>query len=126
MTREPVLYHHQVDPIIGRNFKVGFNVILDCHAQITIGDDVFCGHAVQILTGGHDYTKRGEARQRAITARPVTIGDGAWICSGALLCPGVTIGAHAVVGPGAVVMRNVPRGAIVGGNPARIIRRLGR
>lgn len=123
---KPTIYRPTVEPRIGRNFAVGYSVILDAHALITIGDDVFCGHGVQILTGGHDYRQLGVARQRAITARPVTIGDGVWICSGAIVCPGVTIGAHAVVGPGAVVMRNVRPYTVVGGNPARTIRRIPR
>lgn len=127
MPHEPILYcATATPPIIGRNFKCGREVLIDGHAQVTIGDDVFVGHHVLILTGSHDYEQRGLARQRAIRARPVTIGDGAWICSGAILCPGVTVGADAVVGPGAVVMANVPRATIVGGNPARRIRRLTR
>jgi maltose O-acetyltransferase len=126
MAFEPIYYalHHQ--PIVGRSFKVGHNVLIDAHAQITIGDDVFLGHNVMLLTGTHDAEQRGAERQAAVRARPITIGDGVWICSGAIICPGVTIGEHSVVGPGAVVMRNVPAYTIVGGNPARKIRRLAR
>lgn len=123
---EATFYHPKVPAIIGRSFCVGHHVLIDGHAQVTIGNDVFVGHNVLILTGSHDYERRGAARQQAIRARPVTIGDGVWVCSGAIICPGVTIGAHAVVGPGAVVMRNVPPFTIVGGNPAKTIRRLRR
>ncbi len=126
MPFEPVWYHLTHKPIIGRAFKVGHNVLIDGHAQVTIGDDVFVGHNVMLLTGQHDYEQFGAARQAAIRARPITIGDGVWICSGAIICPGVTIGEHAVVGPGAVVMRNVPARTIVAGNPARRVRRLPR
>jgi maltose O-acetyltransferase len=126
MAFEPIYYALHYQPIIGRSFKVGHNVLIDGHAQITIGDDVFLGHHVMLLTGGHDPEQRGAARQAAVSARPIIIGDGVWICSGAIVCPGVTIGAHSVVGPGAVVMRNVPAYTIVGGNPARKIRRLAR
>jgi maltose O-acetyltransferase len=126
MSEQPTLYHVKVQPVIGRGVKFGRDVLLDAHAQITIGADAFLAHRVMVLTGQHDYEQLGAARQRAISARPVTIGEGAWICSGAIICPGVTIGAHAVVGPGAVVMRNVPAYTIVGGNPAVRIRRLAR
>lgn len=124
MSEQPILYHTKVPPVIGRGVKFGKDVLLDAHARIAIGEDAFLAHRVMVLTGQHDYTRIGPARQRAIAARPVTIGEGAWICSGAIVCPGVTIGAHAVVGPGAVVMRNVPAYTIVAGNPAIRIRRL--
>lgn len=121
-----VCYQFQHQPVIGRAFRVGHGVLLDGHGPITIGDYVFLGHGVMILTGGHDPELRNAARQQHCTARPVTIGDGVWICSGAIVCPGVTIGEHSVVGPGAVVMRNVAPYTIVGGNPARRVRRLAR
>jgi len=126
MSLQPTLYHGRCAPVIGRGVKFGADVLIDGHAPVTIGDDAFVAHRVLILTGQHAYEQSGAARQRAIRARPVMIGEGAWICSGAILCPGVTVGAHAVVGPGAVVMRNVPPWTIVGGNPAVRIRRIRR
>jgi maltose O-acetyltransferase len=126
LLKEPVWYQLKCPPIVGRSFRVGRNVLIDGHGQITIGDDVFCGHNVMILTGTHDPEQRGLARQRSFSARPVTLGDGVWICSGAIICPGVTVGPHSVVGPGAVVMRNVPSYTIVAGNPAQKVRRLRR
>lgn len=126
MVFEPIYYHLEYQPIIGRSFRVGHNVLIDGHAQITIGDDVFLGHNVMLLTGTHDVEERGAARQASVRARPITIRDGVWICSGAIVCPGVVIGEHAMVGPGAVVMRNVPAYTVVGGNPAVRIRRLRR
>lgn len=126
MAFQPIFYHRRCEPVIGRSFKVGHNVLIDGHAPVTIGDDVFVGHNVMVLTGSHDVEQRGAARQAAVVSRPVVIGDGVWICSGAIICPGVTIGAHAVVGPGAVVLRNVAAYTVVGGNPARRIRRLAR
>lgn len=126
MSDTPLIYHRHCDPVIGRGVKFGSEVLIDAHAQVTIGDFAFLAHRVMVLTGQHDYSRCGPARQKAIAARPVSIGEGAWICSGAILCPGVTVGAHAVVGPGAVVMRNVPPYTVVGGNPAIRIRRLAR
>lgn len=126
MALSPILYRPWHKPVIGRGFTVGHNVLIDGHAQVTIGNDVSVGHNVMILTGQHDYARRGLARQRAVTARPVRIANGVWICSGAIICPGVVIGEDSVVGPGAVVMRNVPARTIVGGNPAQRVRRLGK
>ena len=53
----------------------------------------------------------------------MTIGDGAYVGSGALIRQGITIGAGAVVGMGAVVVRDVAPGETVVGNPARVLRR---
>ena len=57
-------------------------------------------------------------------ALPVTLDDYVWIGYGALVLPGVHVGECSVIGAGAVVTRNVPPGAIVAGNPARILRLL--
>lgn len=117
-------YAQRHAPVVGQAFKVGTNVLLDGHAPITIGDYVFLGHNVMVLTGMHDPELRMQARQEQRGARPVTIEDGVWVCSGAIICPGVTLGRHSVIGPGAVVMRNVAPCTIVAGNPARRVRRL--
>ncbi len=58
-----------------------------------------------------------------ITAKgPITIENEAWVGTAAIILSGVTIGEGAVVAAGAVVTRDVPAGAIVAGNPARIIK----
>jgi maltose O-acetyltransferase len=52
--------------------------------------------------------------------RPIRIGRNVWIGGGAILLPGVTVGDDAVIGAGSVVTRDVPAGATVIGNPARV------
>ena len=109
---------------IAASANLGEETLIDRNGLVTIGEHVFFGHRVMILTGAHDPMRFGVDRMTQHSQRPVTIEDGVWICSGAIICPGVTVGAHAVVGPGAVVMRNVAPYTIVAGNPARRIRRL--
>lgn len=53
----------------------------------------------------------------------VTIGEGAWLGHGVVICPGVTIGRNAVIGANSVVRDNVPDGCVAVGAPARIVRR---
>lgn len=112
-------------PRLGKQTHIGDGALLDCSAPITVGDHTFFGHRVMVLTGSHPYhDKFGPDRIPAAKPRPVTIGTGVWVCSGAIICPGVTIGDHAVVGPGSVVYRNVRPYTVVAGNPARFVKRL--
>ena len=56
--------------------------------------------------------------------KKVMIKKNAWICLGAIICPGVTIGENSVVSAGAVITKDVPDNALVGGNPAKVIKLL--
>jgi acetyltransferase-like isoleucine patch superfamily enzyme len=93
-------------------------VKIQLHAPVEIGRNVVINDGVVILTGTHDLAcvKFGQIN------RPVRIGDYAWICTQAVLLPGVTIGEGAVVAAGAVVVKDVPPFAVVGGNPAKEIK----
>lgn len=113
------------EPIIGENCVIGWGSIIDCLGQVVIGNNVFFGHRVMILTGSHDYNKFGKDRQFGVVpGKPVTIGNGVWICSGSIICPGVVVGDNAVIAAGAVVTKNVLPYTIVGGNPAELIKEI--
>lgn len=90
---------------------------------IHIGDNISFSPGVQIHTSNHRY-EGGEAipYDHVSYLKPVRIESHAWIGAGVMIAPGVTIGEGAVVAMGAVVTRDVPPLAIVGGNPARLIR----
>jgi maltose O-acetyltransferase len=105
-----------------RSFLNFGTVILDC-AAVTIGEDVQIATGVQLLTATHplDATAR---RERWESALPISIGDGAWLGGGVIVCPGVSIGAEAVVGAGSVVTRDIPAGWLAVGNPCRPLREL--
>jgi maltose O-acetyltransferase len=96
---------------------------IDCAAAVTIGDRVTLGPGVALLTADHD-TGDPSHRGGPLRPAPITIGDGAWLCFGAIVLPGVRIGTGAVVAAGAVVTQDVPAHALVGGSPARLIRQL--
>lgn len=106
---------------LGTGVFLNFNcVILDVVA-VTIGDATQIGPCVQILTADHPR----DAAQRASGlefGRPIHIGRNVWIGGGAIILPGVTVGDDAVIGAGSVVTRDVPAGATVVGNPARLHR----
>ncbi|MFZ2206616.1 MAG: acyltransferase [Microgenomates group bacterium] len=117
----------------GKNIKIGSDVYLEdsilsagetSNGQIEIGDDVFFGHRVMVLARAHDYTKKGKDRVSTILEAPIKIKKGAWIASGAMILKGVTIGENAVVAAGSVITKNVEDNCIVGGNPAKLIKRI--
>lgn len=111
----------------GKNLTIGKHVFINsgCHFQdqggITIGDGSLIGSNVVLATINHgfDPAKRGDN-----LPAPIHIGKNVWIGSSATIVPGVTIGDGAVVAADAVVTHNVPENTIVGGVPAKVIRRI--
>lgn len=90
---------------------------------ILVGDRVMIAANVAIYSYDHGIAPERPIDTQPLTAKgPVRIRDEAWIGTGAIILSGVTIGEGAVVGAGAVVTRDVPAGAIVVGNPARVIK----
>ncbi len=106
---------------LGRGTFLNYNCVLLDVCQIEIGALCQIGPAVQIYAADHprDPALR---RQGLENGKPVRIGYNVWIGGGAIILPGVTIGDDAIVGAGGVVTRDVPPGATVAGNPARILR----
>ncbi|HAU4888609.1 sugar O-acetyltransferase [Aeromonas hydrophila] len=105
---------------LGERSYINMGATLLDNAPIRIGAEVMIGPNVQIYTAAHALGA-DERIQGVETALPVTIEDRVWIGGGAILLPGVTIGREAVVGAGAVVTKDVPAGARVVGNPARLL-----
>jgi maltose O-acetyltransferase len=102
----------------------GLGVNCSVTGPVTIGCDVMMGPDVIVMTENHataDVTRpmRG---QGALPRRPVVIEDDVWIGSRVIILPGVTIRHGAIVGAGAVVTKEVPAYAVVGGNPARVLK----
>lgn len=108
---------------LGDRVFFNFNCVVLDPAEVSIGNDVLFGPAVQIYTATHplDYRIR---RRWLEAARPITIGSDVWIGGGVILQPGVRIGERTVIGAGSVVTRDVPAGVLAAGNPCRILRDL--
>ncbi|MFK0258921.1 sugar O-acetyltransferase [Streptomyces sp. NPDC090445] len=110
---------------IGAGTFVNFGAVFLDTAPISIGADTQIGPNVQLLTPTHslDPALRRAGWERGL---PVTLGDNVWLGGGAIVCPGVTIGDDTVVGAGSVVVKDLPAGVLAVGNPARVVRSLGR
>ena len=109
----------------GKNLKIGKNVFInfDCTfldlGGITIEDDVLIGPKVSLITENHPLNPE---QRKGLICNPILIKKNAWIGANATILPGVTIGENAIVAAGAVVSKNVPDNAIVGGIPAKMIK----
>ena len=105
---------------IGRNVWIGgYCTFLVVGGGLEIGDDVVIATRAMILS--HSINN---ARERRCINKKVTIKNGAYICAGATILPGVTVGENAVVASGSVVNKDVPPSTLVGGVPARFIKKI--
>ena len=110
---------------VGKNITVGDHVFINagCKFQdqggIYIDDGALIGHGVVLATLNHDMDP---AKRQQLHPAPIHIGKRVWIGANATVIPGVTIGDDAVVAAGAVVNKDVPPRAIVGGVPAKFIK----
>lgn len=102
----------------GTGVFINHSAILSASGGIEFEDGVMLAPGVHIATINHDMNER----HTKYTYGKVIIQKNAWIGIGATLCPGVTVGKYAVVAAGAVVTKDVPDYAVVGGVPAKVIR----
>ena len=111
----------------GKNITIGKDVFINsgCHFQdqggIEIGDGVLIGHNVVLATINHDLDPEENRKNHYA---PIKIGNHVWIGSNATVLPGVTIGDWAVVAAGAVVTQDVLPLTVVGGVPAKILKKV--
>ena len=103
--------------VVGEYSHINPGCLIDYRGGLEIGSCVSISHRVMLITGGHDIQSPTFNEDH----RPIKIGDHVWIGAGATVLRGVEIGEGAVVAAGAVVVKDVPPYAIVGGVPAKQI-----
>lgn len=127
----PFYCEYGVNISVGKDCFVNYGCTFLDVAPITLGDDVWIGANVTLAAPMHPYL----AEERIIReypdgvhdleyAKPITIRNNCWISSGVIISGGVTVGENSIIAAGAVVTRDVPPDCIVGGVPARVIRKL--
>lgn len=128
----PVQFDYGCFTSVGANFYANFNfTCVDC-CPVTIGDNVFFGPNVSILTPVHPlrwqdrnmYRKADGTFTDKEYAKPITIGSNCWIAGNVTICGGVTIGEGCVIGAGSVVTRDIPPNSLAVGVPCRAVRQI--
>lgn len=112
-----VRYFNPAGIEIGSDSIIGFGSFLDGRDSLIIGNHVDIASGVQIYNSEHDI----HAEKFEPTTGSVEIGDYVFIGPGSIILPQVKIGRGAIIAAGAVVTKDVPDFAIVGGVPAKII-----
>ena len=98
---------------------LSFGVDCYCVDKVTVGSNVTVSQYSYLCTASHDHTHA----DMPLTHAPIVIGDQAWVCADVFVGMGVTIGEGAVVAARATVVKDVEPWIVVGGNPAKFIKK---
>ena len=104
---------------MGSLSSLGKNSWVYCLDKITIGENCCIGNDVYLLTGSHDIN----SVSFDLVTSPIVIENGVWVSTRAIILPNIKLSNHSVVGAGAVVTKSVESFSIVGGNPAKFIKK---
>ena len=114
----------------GSNCHLGDHVHIAAAEQVTIGDNFLCASKVFIsdcshgtYEGSSPSNPKTDPNKRPLSSAPVAIGDNVWVGENVCILSGVTVGDGAVIGANAVVSHDVEPKCIVGGVPARLIKK---
>lgn len=88
-------------------------------APITIGEKTCIGKDTYLITGSHNIS----STNFELTTKPINIGDCCWLTTGVTVLPGVEIGNYSVIAANSTVTRDVNSWSVVGGNPAKFIKK---
>ncbi|MDE7330015.1 MAG: sugar O-acetyltransferase, partial [Clostridia bacterium] len=128
----PVYFDYGIFTKVGKNFYANFNFTVLDVCPVTIGDNVYVGPNVSILTPKHPlcYEDRNvyDSGKGYLTDReygaPVTIGDNCWLAGNVTVLAGAKIGSGCVIGAGSVVAGEIPPDTLAYGNPCRPVRKI--
>jgi len=105
---------------IGDRVWLNFGCVVAARASVKIGTGVMIGQ--HCIISDVEVPERVLVADATDDARPITIGDNAWLAGRVTVMPGVTIGENAVITAGSIVATDIPAHVVAGGNPARVIR----
>lgn len=120
--QENVLLFDEKNLNFGRNIHIGRGTEIMASGGVTLGNNVIISFNCVLWSIDHNYEGELLPYDFKRLCKPIVIGDNVWIGRNSIVRGGVTIGEGAVVSIGSVVTRNVPPLAVVGGNPACLIK----
>ena len=121
--RSYVASETQVGAVVEMGADCSVNAGATLRGEVRLGDGVRIASHAQLIGFNHGIDDPDKPiHEQPHTSKGIVVGDDVWVGANAVVLDGVTIGSHAVVAAGAVVTKPVPEWAIVGGNPARLIR----
>lgn len=110
--------------VIGDDVDLAWGIIITTGGGVEIGDRTLIGYNTQILSTNHNIPENhGRIFGSGHTKKKVIIKNDVWIGASAIILPGISIGEGAVVAAGSVVTKNVEAFTVVGGNPAKPIKK---
>lgn len=115
--------------IIGNNVRIGSDCHIGCVNKIIIGNNVLIANKVFISDHSHGDTNVESLilppnSRKVISKGPIVIEDNVWIGESVAIMPNIIIGKNSIIGANAVVTKDVPENCVVGGNPAKVIKKL--
>lgn len=124
LIQQNVCIYHPERLSIGGHTAINENSYIECEGGLFIGNDVMIGHGVSILTNTHNHSDISTPmNQQGLSKAPVNIGNNVWIGAKATITLGVSIGDNVIIGANAFVNKDIPDNVIVGGIPAKIIKK---
>lgn len=103
---------------IGTNCRLGYDFSVWNHSSFSVGDDLLASHGIKVICGTH-----ATDAARTNISGPISIGNNVWIGANVLIVGPCTIGDDVIVGANSFVTGNIAPDTIVGGSPARVLRR---
>lgn len=119
-----IICHSPCQVKLGDRVSMTHNVVIDCYSggRIELGNDIIFGPNVYITNHNHGIKKGELIRTQSYVAKDTIIGSDVWFGANASVLAGIHIGDGAVIAAGAVVTKDIPPYAVVGGVPAKVIK----
>lgn len=110
---------------IGNNSAIGEYSYFGCSGGVEIGDDVIMGQYISFHSENHNYIDTSKLiREQGVSSKGIKLGNNIWVGSKVTFLDGCNIGNNTVIAAGAVVTGEFPPNVVIGGVPAKIIKKL--